>query len=109
MAVKKARPKREVPRKSSAGKVVIKLDPETAPVVHRNQPSTGEINNIIAGTIERIYEEFGSELDVANCQDKAMHVTRFLKHGIVDGRLVRPPKLTEKTLKVPLCRKCRTA
>ena len=66
--------------------------------------SAGEISNVIADTIERLYEEGGSKIDRINAEDKALHITRALRYGVDGFQTVR---MTEDTLKVPLCRKHR--
>ena len=78
-------------------------------VVKKSQIEFSEINNIVADTIERIYQEFGSTLDRVNCEDKAMLVTKLLRHGVSEQGLVQRPKLAERSMTASLCRKCKEA
>jgi hypothetical protein len=109
----KRRTKIQVPRKSLYAKasVVKKSKPKKAVAVEtsRGGPGFAEINNIVADTIERMYQEFGSTLDRVNCEDKAMMVTKLLRHGVSEQGLVQRPKLTERSMVAPLCRRCKEA
>ena len=74
----------------------------------RNEIATGEITNVIAGTIERVYEEMGSHINEASAHDKALGITRFLKYGIEQDFITDPLKLREHEYRTPpLCRNCR--
>jgi len=107
--MKKARSVKKAPRKSSAVKKLMVEEQKEAAPVSRKGPSSREINNTIAATIERVYKEFGSNLDEANCQDKALLVTKLLSIGIAEQGVVKPPKLTEKTMEAHLCPACEGA
>jgi hypothetical protein len=107
--MKKARSIKKAPRKSSAvKKLMVEAEKEAIPVT-RKGPSSREVKNTIADTIERIYIEFGGKLDRANCEDKALLVTKLLCVGIAEQGLVKPPKLREREMHPSLCRACREA
>jgi hypothetical protein len=99
--------KKTAPRKSSA---VKKSKPKTEVVHDVGRPRevpTREVLNVVADTVERIYIEFGSKLDRMNAEDKALHVVRYLKLGIIDvGAQGQPPRLREASMTAPLCRTC---
>jgi hypothetical protein len=87
----------------------VKAKPKLAEEVEPSGPiTTGEIRNLIADTIERLYnEEFDQPLDRANAEEFASYVSGYLRHGITDSGLERPPRLTEVELRVPLCEGCK--
>jgi hypothetical protein len=96
--------------KKSKPKIVKKSKPKKIEEpITRGRPGFAEINNIVADTIERMYQEFGSTLDRVNCEDKAMMVTKLLRHGVSEQGLVQRPKLTERSMVAPLCRRCKEA
>ena len=101
------RPAKSTPKKSHAIKVrksKPKTEPEPAPV--RTGVSTGEIVNVVGDTFERIYAEFGQYLNRPSAEDFGLQVAKYLRHGITGEGTEPPPKLRERTLKVPLCKKC---
>jgi len=86
----------------------VKAKPKVVEEVEKAGPlSTGEVRNVVADTIERLYnDEFHQTLDRQNAEEFAGIVTRYLRHGITDNGLERPPKLREVSLRVPLCEAC---
>jgi hypothetical protein len=90
-AVKKSKPKTE-----------IHLDPGRPKEV-----STGEIKNIVADTIERMYSEMGANLNRASAEDFALFVVRYMKHGIWEGTTTKPLRLREVSMAAPLCSTCK--
>jgi predicted hydrocarbon binding protein len=65
--------------------------------------ATKELKNIVADTIERVYEEFGSKLDRLNAEDKALQIVRAVKYGVDDTQQL---KITDNEVKAKLCKSC---
>lgn len=89
-AVKKSKPKTEIVHDVGRPKEV----------------STGEIKNVVADTIERMYEEMGGSVNRVSAEDFALNVVRYMKHGCWEGGTVKPLRLREVSMKVPLCQSC---
>jgi hypothetical protein len=70
---------------------------------------TSQLRNVVADTIERMYEEMGGQLNRASAEDFAMWVVGFMKHGLWEGSTTDPLKLREVTMDVPLCSTCADA
>jgi hypothetical protein len=93
-AVKKSKPKAEVVHDVGRPKEV----------------PTREVLNVVTDTVERIYIEFGGKIDRMNAEDKALHVVKYLKYGIIDvGSVADAPRLREVTMTAPVCATCKDA
>jgi hypothetical protein len=69
--------------------------------------STVEMKNVVADTIERIYNEFGAtNLNRASAEDFALFVVGYMKHGLWEGGTVDSLKLREVAMTIPLCDSC---
>jgi hypothetical protein len=101
--VKKSTPKLDAVKKSKP-KPEVHHDPGRP----REIP-TSQLRNVVADTIERMYEEMGGQLNRASAEDFAMWVVGFMKHGFWDGTTTDPLKLREVTMDVPLCSTCADA
>ena len=86
----------------------VKSKPKLVEIEETSGPvTTGEIRNLVADTIERLYnDEFGQPLDRVNAEEFAGSVAGYLRHGITDSGLERPPRIREESLRVPLCDRC---
>lgn len=86
----------------------VKAKPKVVEIEEPSGPlTTGEIRNLVADTIERLYnDEFGQALDRVNAEEFAGTVTGYLRHGITDSGLERAPRLREESLPPPLCEAC---
>ena len=99
--VKKSTPKTGRPTKSKP-KEEIRHDPGRP-----REISTAEMKNVVADTIERIYNEFGAtNLNRASAEDFALWVVGYMKHGMWNGHTVDPLKLREASMKPPMCDSC---
>jgi hypothetical protein len=103
---KQGRPVKSAKAKSHAKPV--KAKPKLEYEEEKKEPiSTLEIRNSVADTIERLYiEEFGQGIDRVNAEEFARSISGYLKHGITESGLERPPRLSEVSLRVPLCKAC---
>jgi hypothetical protein len=103
----RSRPVKSKPKKLDAIAAEGHAPPPERRVVHRNEPTTRELINVVTDSIERLYEEFGQNLDRMNSEDKALILVRYLKHGITSEGLDTPPRISQREMKAPpLCRNC---
>lgn len=97
---------KRAPKKSSAVKK-SKPKQETYTEVGRPKeiPTRGLVN-VVADTIERMYEEIGGEINRPSAEDYAIWTVRYIKHGHWEDGEVKPPRLRETSMTAPLCAAC---
>jgi hypothetical protein len=101
--------KKIAPKKSSA---VKKSKPKQEVVHDVGRPKeipSGELVNVVADTIERMYEEMGGSINRASAEDYAIYTVRYIKHGHWEGGEVDRLRLREVSMDAPLCAACEDA
>lgn len=74
---KKKRREADKELQEGVGPIQVRQGEDTKP--RRNEPSSGEIVQVLADTVEEVYAEFGQRIHRVNADDKARTIVRELR------------------------------